>query len=180
MTRREKLFGQGRAIPLDREAKVKLMHLARALMRRTEPGKAYGLITAKAFQVLQTLLYGFHNALTGRCFPSYERIAERTGCTRSTVALALKALEQAKLLTWHNRIVRLRIAGVIRVVRTSNAYQFIEISPKSSKSETPTGTPIKEFFPLDGSPLSQSLARLGGLVLHHKVVQPSVCNLTKR
>ena len=44
--RREKLFGDGRPRPMDRNAKVRIMHLARALSRRTEKG--YGQITAKA------------------------------------------------------------------------------------------------------------------------------------
>src|SRR5271170_7151466 len=38
---REKVFGDGRPRPLDRNAKVRVMTLARALMRRTEKGKAY-------------------------------------------------------------------------------------------------------------------------------------------
>ena len=37
--RREKVFGVGRPSPLDREARVRIMHRARALSRRTEPGK---------------------------------------------------------------------------------------------------------------------------------------------
>ena len=48
------------------------MILARALMRRTEKGKAYGQITAKALAVLEALLWGFHNARSGLCFPSYD------------------------------------------------------------------------------------------------------------
>jgi hypothetical protein len=40
--RREKLFGDGRPLPLHRNAKVRIMTLARALMRRSEPGKQYG------------------------------------------------------------------------------------------------------------------------------------------
>ena len=41
---RTKLFGSGRPRPLDREAKVRVMHRARALMRRTAKGKAYGVL----------------------------------------------------------------------------------------------------------------------------------------
>ena len=44
--RREKLFGDGRPRPMDRNAKARVMVYARALMRRTEAGKAYGAITA--------------------------------------------------------------------------------------------------------------------------------------
>jgi hypothetical protein len=61
----------------------------RALMRRTEPGRAYGQITAKTLAVLQALLWGFHNAHSGRCFPSYEAISERAGCCRASVYNAI-------------------------------------------------------------------------------------------
>ena len=54
-------------------------------------------ITAKALAVLEALLWGFHNARSGLCFPSYETIAERAGCARSTVAEAIKALEDGGL-----------------------------------------------------------------------------------
>ena len=54
-------------------ARARFMHLARGLMRRTEPGKHYGQITAKALAILTALLWDFHNATDGRCFPSYRR-----------------------------------------------------------------------------------------------------------
>jgi hypothetical protein len=44
--RREKKFGDGPRIPLEREAKVRIMHLARALKHKTEPGKHYGVLIA--------------------------------------------------------------------------------------------------------------------------------------
>ncbi|MBV8108417.1 MAG: hypothetical protein JO012_01480, partial [Hyphomicrobiales bacterium] len=37
--RRETMFGLGRPVPLDRNAKPRIMHLARCLKRRTEAGK---------------------------------------------------------------------------------------------------------------------------------------------
>jgi hypothetical protein len=43
--------------------------------------------------VLQALLWGFYNSRSGCCFPSYEAIAAKAECPRSTVAEALKALE---------------------------------------------------------------------------------------
>ena len=152
--RREKVFGSGRTRALDRNAKARITHLARCLMRRTEPGRAYGQITAKAFAVLQALLWGFHNAKSGLCFPSYERIAEAAGCARSTVYEAINALEAAGLLTWANRLKRIRglIGGLpgigatrSRVVRTSNGYRF-EDPGNSSKSEKPTRTADQAFF----------------------------------
>ena len=62
--RREKVF-IGRAVPMDRNGKARLMAYARALMRATEPGKHYGDITAKAYAVLQASAGTFHNIGTG-------------------------------------------------------------------------------------------------------------------
>ena len=112
--------------------------------------------------VLGALLWGFHNAQSGRCFPSYERIAEKADCARSTVYEAIHALEAAGILTWVNRIARIREWGPDlfgraqnrwRVIRTSNAYTFVDPKPGaqppiSSKSELPTGTEGQESFPL--------------------------------
>ena len=164
--RREKVFGDGRPRPLDREAKVRVMACVRALMHRTEKGKAYGQITAKAKAVAEALLWGFHNAQTGLCFPSYEKIAEKAGCARSTVAEAINALEAAGVLTWVNRIVRISERSVdlfghlvrrVRVIRTSNGYQFND--PKgavskgfSSKSEFQSGTPVQESSSSSAAP----------------------------
>jgi hypothetical protein len=157
--RREKMFGLGRPRALDRNAKVRIMHWARCLSRRTEKGRAYGVVTAKALAVLEALLWAFHNAKSGLCFPSYETIAEAAGCARSTVAEAIKALEDAGILSWVNRIKRVRercpdLLGANgwrwRVLRTSNAYAFTDPSPAGdrpspSKSEKPTGTPNQDF-----------------------------------
>ena len=43
-----------------------------------------------------------------RAFPSYEAIAEAAHCARSTVAEAIKALEDAGVLTWVQRVKRIR------------------------------------------------------------------------
>jgi hypothetical protein len=151
--RREKMFGLGRPRALDRNAKARIAHLARCLMRRTEKGRAYGQVTAKAFAVLQALLWGFHNAKSGLCFPSYEAIADAAGCARSTVAEAIRTLEDAGLLTWCNRLKRVRelvdgLPGIgatrSRVLRTSNGYRFNDPG-QSSKSERPTGTAFQDF-----------------------------------
>src|SRR5271165_7044430 len=164
--RREKVFGDGRPRPMDRNAKARVMIYARALMRRTEKGKAYGQITAKALAVLDALLWGFHNAQSGLCFPSYATIAERAGCARSTVAEAIKALEDAGVLTWVNRLVRIRercedlfgrFGTCTRVIRTSNGYRFND--PKGaadrgfpSKSDFQSETSIQDSIPLLTTP----------------------------
>jgi hypothetical protein len=67
--RREKVFGDGRPRPMDGNAKARVMVYARSFARRTEKGKHYGLLTAKCLDVLEALLWGFHNARSGLCFP---------------------------------------------------------------------------------------------------------------
>jgi helix-turn-helix protein len=170
MRKREKQFGLGRPHALDRNAKIRIMHWARCLSRRTEKGRAYGVVSAKALAVLEALLWGFHNGRSGLCFPSYERIAEAAGCARSSVAEAIKALESCGVLSWVNRIKRVRegcpdLLGHNgwrwRVLRTSNAYNLRDPSPAadrpiSSKSEKPTGTESKVLI----LPLSEALDRL--------------------
>ena len=160
--RREKVFGDGRPRPLDREAKLRIMTRARALKQRTEKGKHYGLLTAKCLDVLEALLWSFHNARSGLCFPSLEKIAEKAKVARSTVSVAIKALEDAGLLSWVNRIVRVKDNTLDlfghwvnrwRVLRTSNGYQFADplaarghnsagIKGNASKSEIPAGNTI--------------------------------------
>ncbi len=150
------MFGLGRPRALDRNAKVRIMHWARCLSRRTEKGRAYGVVTAKALAVLEALLWAFHNAKSGLCFPSYERIAEAAGCARSTIAEALKALEELRILSWVHRIKRVRepcpdLLGDNgwrwRVLRTSNAYDFRDPgTPNSSKANFQSGTPNQVFF----------------------------------
>jgi len=188
--RREKVFGEGRPRALDRNAKVRIMTLARALSHRTQKGKHYGIVSAKTLAVLEVLLWGFHNARSGLCFPSYETIAARAKCARSTVGEAIKALEEAGILSWVNRIARIRDrvpdlfgkwAFRDRIIRTSNAYQFRDPQPghgqnmvslgNSSKSEIPSGLTNQESYSstveqkpkvLDqNSPLELALFRLG-------------------
>ena len=168
--RREKVFGDGRPRPLDGNAKARIMTYARSFTRRTEKGKHYGQLTAKCLDVLEALLWGFHNARSGLCFPSLEKIAERAGCARSTATEAIAALEAVGVLSWVNRIVRIRercedLFGKLgtrwRVIRTSNAYQFRDPQPAkrpdssdfSSKSEFPSGTSNQESFLSYGDPL---------------------------
>ncbi len=182
--RRDKVFGPGRAIPLDRNAKARIWACAQsytALHRRR--GQHRGPLTRACLDVLRALLWGFHNTHTGRCFPSYEAIAEKARVHRSTVARAIAALEAAGVLTWENRLVRQRVVrpGLDRPVvmlvprRTSNAYSFRDPQPEIRanlpKSQNSTGTTFKDsssltktgkVAPLDPSnPLDAVLIRLG-------------------
>jgi hypothetical protein len=158
--RREKVFGPGRAVPLDRNAKARIAAYAKAWSARNkQPRQHKGPITRTFLEVLEALLWGFHNSLSGVCFPSYEAIAAKAECHRCTVAEALKALEWAGVLTWQNRITRAvvrqrdlfgRWSNRWTVIRTSNAYVFRDPQPllagvPAAKSENPTGTPSQEI-----------------------------------
>jgi hypothetical protein len=180
---REKVFGPGRAVPLDRNAKARIMVYARAWSaRHRQPRQHRGPITRAFLDVLQALLWGFHNSRSGVCFPSHERIAEVAACARSTVAEALKALEWAGVLTWQNRITRIQVrerdlfgqwASRWRVIRTSNAYVFSDPKPAlagdfACKSENPSGTRNQDILDLrsaqasnPNSLLERALARFG-------------------
>jgi hypothetical protein len=130
--------------------------------------------------VLEALLWSFHNSRSGCCFPSYEAIAAKAECARSTAAEALHVLEWAGVLTWQNRITRILVrerdlfgqwASRWRVIRTSNAYVFTDPLKGSGdafscKSENPAGTQDQEVLslrtaspPNPNSPLERALAR---------------------
>lgn len=155
--RREKIFGLGKPATISRTEKAALMRRAHELSHRTEAGRAYGRLTAKAVAVLRALLYRFHGP-NGVAFPSYEAIAEAAGCARSTVHLAIRALERAGLLTWRHRLKRVReavgglfgpAAGAVHVQRASNLYAFpAQPIEKAQESEKPTGTSIRDLFSL--------------------------------
>ena len=161
--KREKVFGEGRAIPLDGNAKARIWAYALARTAKLRrPGQHRGPLTRAILDVLRALLWGFHNGISGRCFPSYERIADRARVHRSTVARAIIALEQQGVLTWENRLERQRVAieglfGLQWVTvprRTSNAYCFYDYRrdvfgrpvdlPSSPKSQNSTGTISQE------------------------------------
>ena len=149
-----------------------------------------GPITRAFLDVLQALLWGFHNSRSGACFPSYAAIAAKAECARSTVAEALRVLEWAGILTWQHRIARVRDrcrdlwgreGWRWRVIRTSNAYVFRDpgaVAPHaaenrgfSSKSENRDGTLNRVLKPAllasahtPDSPLERALAALGALI----------------
>jgi hypothetical protein len=185
-TRRQKVFGAGHAVPLDRNAKCRIQAYARGWSARNRrAGQHKGPITRAFLEVLQALLWGFHNNRSGCCFPSYEAIADRARCARSTVAEALKVLEWAGVLTWQHRITRIRercpdLFGRISwqwcVHRRSNAYAFRDpqhqiARPAVYQSENQPGTQNQVILgsvhtpPRDpGSSLERALARFGAAV----------------
>ena len=94
--RREKVFGPGRAVPLDRNAKARIAAYSRAWDRlHRQPGQRGGALGRATLDVLGRPAVGISQRRSGGCFPSYETIADKAGCARSTVAEAIKALEFA-------------------------------------------------------------------------------------
>jgi hypothetical protein len=133
--RREKIFGSAPEHRLDGNAKARVWAAASAYnSANRKPGQHQGPLTWATLRVLRALLWRFHGADGGgRCFPSYEKIAAVAKCHRDTVCVAIKVLEDAGILTWVNRIARIRrrehdLLGqlVSVVIRTSNAYRFID------------------------------------------------------
>jgi hypothetical protein len=162
--RRPKVFGDGPSDPMDRNLKTRISVFARAWNARQRTGRQHiGPLTRVTLDVLRALLWGFHNARTGRCFPGYQSIATKAGCGRSAVHLAINALEAAGIISWVNRLAIIRdrcidATGATvwhpRVIRTSNAYHFRDpqqappLPPRqeSPKSENRTGTLYQDNF----------------------------------
>jgi hypothetical protein len=192
-SKREKVYGPAQGIPLDRNAKARIMVYARAWSaQHKQPGQHRGPLTRAFIEVLEAMLWGFHNSRDGRCMPSYETIAAKAECNRDTVYEAIKALEAADVLNWVNRIARIATrerdlfghwVNRWRVIRTSNAYSFRDPLPCHagrpnpsgfSKSENPPGTLNQDFSllraevkspaPPLGEELQLALARLGNAI----------------
>jgi hypothetical protein len=152
--RREKIFGPAPSHPLDGNAKARVWAAAAAYnAQHRQRGQHQGPLTWATLRVLRALLWRFHGADGGgRCFPSYEKLAAVAKCARSSVAVAIKALEEAGLLSWVNRLTRVRryvrdllgrMSPELQVIRTSNGYRFTdpldrEPGRKAYKSENPT------------------------------------------
>lgn len=186
--RREKVFCHEPRVALDREAKVRIMHFARCLKHKTEKGKHYGVLTGKFVDVLHAMLWLIHDGKSGQCNPALDTIAEKARCARSTVCEAIRALEDAGILSWVNRLVKVRVAErdlfgrttrAWRVLRSSNAYVFCD--PKTaracrypSKSEFPAG-PLDTSFKketgsgarLDGAPVLPVEESANDLLIRH-------------
>jgi hypothetical protein len=134
---REKIFGPAPEHQLDGNAKARVWAAAGAYnAANRQPRQTGGRSLAPPWRVLKTLLWRFHGADgDGRCFPGYERIAAAAKCHRDAVCEAIKALEEAEIMTWVHRIARIRrrerdlfgcLATVWQVIRISNGYVFCD------------------------------------------------------
>lgn len=158
-TPREKLFRAKRGIPLDGNAKARIMEYANSYnSKHRRKGQHRGPITWAFLRVLKAMLWGFHNNRTGYCFPSYETIAEKAECCRDTVYEAINVLEESGILDWVNRFDKI-YKGRWQVIRTSNAYLFRDPLPCATsseiyKSENSAGTLPNQEKILKGPPKS--------------------------
>lgn len=162
-SKREKIFGAATGAPLDSPAKARIVAHARAWSQANrQPGQHRGPLTRATIEVLATLLYRFHNAHTGACFPGLDKLAEAAQCHRSTAHAAIVALEAAGVLTWVHRLKRIsvrvrdawgRLIHQTRVLRTSNGYSFRDPCPPPSTSENRAGTPNQGILELQTAPL---------------------------
>lgn len=173
--RREKIFGPAPSQPLDGNAKARVWAAAGAYnARERREGQHQGPLTWATLRVLRALLWRFHGADGGgRCFPSYERIAAAAKCARSSVAVALKALEEAGLLSWVNRLSRVRVfvrdlfgrgRPEWKLLRISNGYELLDPLRQGSKSENRTRPQNRDFKkePESGARLAGAPVYVGG------------------
>lgn len=102
----------------------------------------------------------------GKLAPHQQHPGNRRGCARSAMAASVRALESAGH-SWCNRIVRVRMASRVRVLRTSNGYDFPPIVGLiSSRSETRSGT-RNQYLSLtekrEPTPSELAIVRMAGL-----------------
>jgi Helix-turn-helix domain len=157
-------FGHSYAVPMATDGKKRVVQRAEEMTRGVmRSGRPRRMFTATTIEVLRVLVWKFHNAATGKCFPSYDEIADKARCSRDTVIEAVKALKKAGILSVVSRITRIqekikdifgRIVTITRIVTTSNGYIFhddgIRPNLKNGRnpkgSEIPAGTIINSFF----------------------------------
>jgi hypothetical protein len=121
-------------VPLDRNARARLLHAAEALEARTrQPGRQNGSVSRIGLLVLRCLMLQFLGR-TGRCDPAYDTIMRKTGLCRQSVRNALFRLERAGLVRIMRRLTTAHVSrqchitgnwqSFLTTVQTSNAYAF--------------------------------------------------------
>lgn len=108
---------------LDRNARARLWVIAQSMERITKKkGARNGCLGAIGLTVLNCLLFGFLNANSGRCDPSYEALMKKSGLCRQSITNALDRLEASGLVTVTRRMMRFLENGIVVVRQISNAY----------------------------------------------------------
>ena len=136
--RREKIFGPPPERHLDGNSKARIWAAAAAYnAQHRRAGQHQGPSdlgdAARAPRAACSASTG--PMVAGKCFPAYEKLAAAARCARSSVAVALHALEKTGLLTWVHRLARQRrqerdlfgkLVSVWQVIRISNGYSFTD------------------------------------------------------
>ncbi len=130
--KRERRYGEPETLTIDRNLRVRLWVAAKAYNATEKTkGEHGGPLTHAMLRVFGELLFYF--AGKRGCWPAYEQIAAKAGVARSTVALAIRALENAGFIRVINRIVRVdhwmtdmfgRRVRIMAIERLSNSYVF--------------------------------------------------------
>jgi hypothetical protein len=115
-TRPKAFIGTEKRVPLDREAKVRIQALARARHHAKR-------ITDDAWFLVMALLWTFHNAKTGACYPSRKRLAQEVACSERNVARVIARLELLKMISWTRCLKRDRNGASITA---ANGYVLID------------------------------------------------------
>jgi hypothetical protein len=74
--KQEKVFGSGRGILLDGNTKARLNASMQGYPCYRQQGQHRGPITRAYMEVVEAMLFGFHNSKTGLRFPRYEALVE--------------------------------------------------------------------------------------------------------
>ena len=112
---------------LSRAQKVRIMRHARRLEARSR-GSSQGAIVVNGkvsrvgLQVLQALLFDFHNLKDGRCDPCYATIAAAAAVSISSVYRSLRRLNDCGILAWVKRCTGSMQGGRYQLEQDSNAY----------------------------------------------------------
>jgi hypothetical protein len=147
--RREVIFGLPDPQPRSQEMRRQWRAALREYNVKHKRGRQHiGPLTRTTLDVADAV--ASFGATSGVCTPSYETMAAavvKGGCCRASVYRALKALEEAGFIDWLNRIKRQMVkemddllghaCAVIKVVRTSNAYRFLNPLRKAAPQENP-------------------------------------------
>ena len=116
---RDSIAGPVRWTPVPRKQSAGWRHQLRELCRVSHLGS----IGRTAVAVYEVLALDCLNPETGRCDPSYERIAWKAGCARRTVASALRWLRDRRMISWQRRCEVTRDGrGRVQLRQRTNAY----------------------------------------------------------
>ena len=112
--------------PLSKKIVRQLYYRARTWDAATRTKRKHGgIIGRPAVAVLHSLIFDFLNAKTGRLDPSYEGLAKKSGYSRATVAVALRRLRDAGIITWLRRCVAEMRDGRFVLAQERNAYSIL-------------------------------------------------------